>query len=176
MTKIGILSDTHGWLDRQVLHYFSSCDEIWHAGDIGSKAVIEELSNFKPLKAVHGNIDDGSIRYIYPQDQHFLCEGLKVWLTHIGGNPPLYNPRIQAELAKEIPNIFVCGHSHILRVMRDPKHIPLLYVNPGASGQHGFHQIRTLLRMDLSEGKICHIEAIELGKRGELQSQKETNV
>ncbi|MBX9890354.1 MAG: metallophosphatase family protein [Amoebophilaceae bacterium] len=168
MIRIGILSDTHGWLDKKVWRHFESCDQIWHAGDIGSTAIIEELAQFKPLKAVYGNIDDQNVRSMCPEDQRFVCGGLHVWITHIGGNPSLYHPRIRTGLAKQIPDLFVCGHSHILRVMHDPKHKPLLYLNPGAAGKHGFHHMRTLLRFEIVEGKVCHLEAIELGVRGQL--------
>ena len=166
MAKVGLLSDTHGFLDEKVFSYFESCDQIWHAGDIGSTTIIEELANFKPFKAVYGNIDDQKVRNICPEDQRFVCEGLNVWITHIGGNPPLYNPGIKMSLAEKVPDIFVCGHSHILRVMHDSKHPPLLYLNPGAAGQHGFHKVRTLLRFDITAGKVSDMEAIELGIRG----------
>ena len=162
MTKIGLISDTHGWLDQQVFTYFDSCDQIWHAGDIGSTRIIEKLAHFKPLKAVYGNIDDQNVRQQCPQDQKFICEGLSVWITHIGGKPPLYNPLIKSILAKQVPDVFVCGHSHILRVMHDPKNAPLLYLNPGAAGQHGLNKLRTLLRFDIAAGKISNMEAIEL--------------
>ncbi|MCG8340463.1 MAG: metallophosphatase family protein [Cytophagales bacterium] len=164
--KIGILSDTHGYLDEKVFRYFDACDEIWHAGDIGTIEVVEQLKAFKPLRAVCGNIDGKDIRVNYPSDQHFLCEGLEVWITHIGGKPPQYTPSIIETLKKSIPHIFVCGHSHILRVMHDPKHQPLLYLNPGAAGKYGFHKIRTLLRFEMKEKVISNMQAIELGARG----------
>lgn len=164
--KIGLLSDTHGWLDERVFHYFEDCDEVWHAGDIGTVAVAEQLTKFKPLRAVYGNIDGQEIRINYPQDQRFVCAGLHVWMTHIGGKPPLYTPPVRTALQQRIPDLFVCGHSHILRVMHDPKHPPLLYLNPGAAGQEGFHQVRTLLCFELNEKKVSHMQAIELGKRG----------
>jgi putative phosphoesterase len=164
--KIGLLSDTHSWLDDQVFHYFKDCDELWHAGDIGHPAVAKKLATFKPLRAVHGNIDDQDIRKQYPKNLRFVCEGLQVWMMHIGGKPPLYTPGILTPLSKNPPDIFVCGHSHILRVMHDPKHPPLLYLNPGAAGREGFHQVRTLLRFMLQDKKISHMQAIELGKRG----------
>ncbi len=164
--KIGLLADTHGWLDDRVFHYFKDCDELWHAGDIGTLEVATKLAAFKPFRAVHGNIDGQDIRISYAQDQHFVCEGLKVWMTHIGGKPPFYTPTVLTALQQKIPDIFVCGHSHILRVMRDPKHPPLLYLNPGAAGMYGFHQVRTLLRFTLQDKRISHMQAIELGKRG----------
>lgn len=164
--KIGLLSDTHGWLDDQVLHYFQDCDEVWHAGDIGHLAIANKLAAFKPFRAVHGNIDGQDIRIRYPQDQHFVCAGLKVWMTHIGGKPPYYTTTVRTMLQHEVPDIFVCGHSHILRVMHDPQYPPLLYLNPGAAGREGFHQVRTLLRFMLQDKKISQMQAIELGKRG----------
>jgi uncharacterized protein len=164
--KIGLLSDTHGWLDDQVFHYFKDCDEIWHAGDIGNLAVATKLAAFKPLRAVHGNIDGQDIRRHYPQNLRFVCDGLQIWITHIGGKPPLYTSSVLTALQQKVPDIFVCGHSHILRVMHDPQHPPMLYLNPGAAGKEGFHQVRTLLRFTLQDKNISHMQAIELGKRG----------
>jgi uncharacterized protein len=164
--KIGLLSDTHNWLDDRVFHYFEECDELWHAGDIGSSIIATRLANFKPLRAVYGNIDGQDIRRSYPQNLHFTCEGLYVWMTHIGGKPSQYTPTILTTLQKKVPDILVCGHSHILCVMHDPQHSPLLYLNPGAAGREGFHQVRTLLRFTLQKKKISHMQAIELGKRG----------
>ncbi|MEL6606701.1 MAG: metallophosphoesterase family protein [Bacteroidota bacterium] len=164
--KIGLISDTHGWLDERVFHHFEACDEIWHAGDIGTLAVIEQLAAFKPIRAVHGNIDGQDIRITYPQDQHFECEGLQVWMTHIGGKPPRYTPDILGQLQKKAPDIFVCGHSHILRVMHDTQHPPLLYLNPGAAGREGFHKVRTLLRFEIKDRQVKDMQAIELGQRG----------
>ena len=129
--KIGLLSDTHSYLDPKVLDYFAACDEIWHAGDIGSTEVANKLADFKPLKAVFGNIDDRSIQDRFPEDLWFDCEGLAIWMTHIGGAPPNYNPRIVKKLKEKTPDIFICGHSHILRVKRDPKKNNMLYLNPG---------------------------------------------
>ena len=164
--KIGLLSDTHGWLDERVFHYFEDCDEVWHAGDIGTLVVIEQLAAFKPIRAVHGNIDGQDIRMTYPQDQHFECEGLQVWMTHIGGKPPRYTPTVLSQLQQKVPDIFVCGHSHILRVMHDAQHPPLLYLNPGAAGREGFHKVRTLLRFEIKDRQVRDMQAIELGKRG----------
>ena len=164
--KIGLLSDTHGWLDEQVLHHFEDCDELWHAGDIGNLAVATKLASCKPLRAVRGNIDSQDIRQQYPTDLHFTCEGLNIWMTHIGGQPPPhYTSRIRATLQTKVPDIFVCGHSHILRVMHDPQHPPLLYLNPGAAGHEGFHSVRTLLRFDIHNKNITNMQAIELGKQ-----------
>ena len=164
--KIGLLADTHGWLDDRVFYHFKDCDEVWHAGDMGTAAVPKRLADFKPLRAVHGNIDGQDLRIHYPQDQRFVCEGLHVWITHIGGKPPHYTPPVLAKLQQKVPDLFVCGHSHILRVMHDPQHPPLLYLNPGAAGREGFHKVRTLLRFELHDKKVSHVQAIELGQRG----------
>jgi len=166
--KIGLLSDTHSHLEPAVLSHFAACDEIWHAGDIGDIKVAEALETFKPFRAVYGNIDDQTIRERYPEDFWFTCEGLTIWMTHIGGTPPSYNPRVRKMLSEKVPDIFICGHSHILRVKRDPKHNNLLYVNPGAAGNHGFHHIKTLVRFELVNKEIRNMEVIELGKRGAL--------
>ncbi len=163
--RIGLLSDTHSWLDDRVFHYFEDCDELWHAGDIGSSTVAVRLANFRPLRAVHGNIDGRDIRCNYPQHLRFTCEGLRVWMTHIGGRPPYYTPTILTLLQENIPDILVCGHSHILHVTHDPQYSPLLYLNPGAAGREGFHQVRTLLRFTLQNKCISHMQAIELGQR-----------
>lgn len=168
--KIGLISDTHSYLDEQVFKYFKDCDEIWHAGDIGQLEVALKLESFKPFKAVWGNIDGGEIRSRYPEHQIFNCEGMKVWMTHIGGKPPAYAKGIKTGLKEIQPALFICGHSHILRVMTDQKAGNLLYLNPGAAGIHGFHKIRTLLRFEITEGKIKNMEAIELGKRGKLNN------
>jgi uncharacterized protein len=166
--KIGLLSDTHSYLDEKIFAYFDSCDEIWHAGDIGSLEVADRLAAFKPFRAVHGNIDDATLQRMYAKDLRFHCEGMDVWITHIGGFPPRYNPAVLRELRQHPPQIFICGHSHILRVMPDPKLGNLLYLNPGAAGQHGFHQIKTMLRFEINSGKISGMQAIELGKRGTI--------
>ena len=164
--KIGVLSDTHGWLDERVVHHFQACDEVWHAGDIGDLAVAERLAAFRPLRAVHGNIDGPAVRLAYPQDQHFVCAGLRVWITHIGGKPPFYTPRVRKALQQQVPAIFVCGHSHILQVRHDAGHPPLLYLNPGAAGRQGWHHVRTLLRFTIQDRQVGHMEAVELGPRG----------
>lgn len=164
--KIGLLSDTHGYLDTRIKDYFKDCDEVWHGGDIGDMKLAATLELFKPFRAVHGNIDDKDIQLRYPEDLFFECEGLSVWITHIGGAPPKYNPRIKKMLKSSVPNIFVCGHSHILRVAKDPAYGGMLYLNPGAAGQQGFHHIRTLLRFDIAAGQVSNMEVIELGKRG----------
>lgn len=164
--KIGLISDTHGSLDPKVFDYFQHCDEIWHAGDIGELSIADKLEAFKPLRAVYGNIDDKDIQIRYPEDLFFECEGLHVWMTHIGGAPPRYNPRIKKILAARRPDIFVCGHSHILRVAKDPALEGMLYVNPGAAGNQGFHFMKTIVRFEILTGEVRDMEVIELGKRG----------
>lgn len=164
--KIGLLSDTHSHLDARIFDYFQDCDELWHAGDIGSLEVIAALENFKPVRAVYGNIDGSEIREKYPEDQRFTCEQVSVWITHIGGYPPRYNPKVLRLLKEDTPALFICGHSHILRVMPDKNFPGLLYMNPGAAGQEGFHSMRTLLRFEINQKKISNLEVIELGKRG----------
>ncbi|NOT73987.1 MAG: metallophosphoesterase family protein [Cyclobacteriaceae bacterium] len=164
--KIGLLSDTHSYLDPKVFEYFKECDEIWHAGDIGDPAVIDALENFKPVRAVYGNIDDKNLQIRFPEDLWFECEGTKIWMTHIGGAPPNYNPRVKKILKEKTPDIFICGHSHILRVKKDDRY-NMLYINPGAAGNHGFHRMKTLIRMEITTGKVSRMEVIELGLRGQ---------
>jgi uncharacterized protein len=163
--KIGLLSDTHGHLDPKIFEYFSECDEIWHAGDIGTMEVLEQLEKFKPCRAVYGNIDDHKIRTATIEDLWFECDGLTVWITHIGGYPPKYNKRIKSILKERTPDLFICGHSHILKVIRDPIH-DLIHINPGAAGVQGFHKVKTLIRFDIEEKKIKNMQVIELGGRG----------
>ncbi len=167
MTRIGLLSDTHGFLDEAVFDYFAACDEIWHAGDIGTGEVTERLAAFRPLRAVHGNIDDAALRQRFPEDLRFTLDGVDVLMTHIGGYPGRYNARVRKLLAVHPPDLFICGHSHILKVMPDKKH-HLLHINPGACGHQGFHQMRTLVRFTLNDGKVGDLQVIELGKRGAL--------
>lgn len=164
--KIGLLSDTHSDLDQKVFLHFDKVDEIWHAGDVGDVGVIDSLQKFKPVKGVYGNIDDITIRSLFSEDLFFVCEGVRIWMTHIGGAPPSYNPRIKKQLAKEIPDMFICGHSHILRIARDERFNNMLYVNPGAAGNHGFHKIKTLVRFEIENSRIFNMEVIEIGKRG----------
>lgn len=168
--KIGLLSDTHSYLDPKVFEHFSGCDEIWHAGDIGYD-VIEKLKAFKPVRVVFGNIDDLDFQHKYPEDLRFQCEGLNILITHIGGAPPNYNPRVKKLLIDKTPNIFICGHSHILRIQKDPQYSNMLYINPGAAGNHGLHQIKTIVRFEITRMKIKNVEVIELGKRGNLKVQ-----
>lgn len=166
--KIGLISDTHSYLDPRVLDYFSNCDEIWHAGDIGEAEVINALEAVKPVKAVFGNIDDVSMRTRFPEDLFFMCDELSVWMTHIGGAPPNYNPRVKKLLNQRTPDIFICGHSHILRVKKDPAFNNMLFINPGAAGNQGFHAIKTIMRFEIVGKEIRNMEAIELGKRGQI--------
>jgi putative phosphoesterase len=167
--KIGLLSDTHSYLDPKILSYFKDCDEIWHAGDIGDRMVADELEKFRPLRAVYGNIDDKDMQVRFPEDLWFTCEGLTIWMTHIGGAPPNYNPRVKKILKAKVPDIFICGHSHILRVKKDPAYKNMLYVNPGAAGNQGFHPIKTFLRFEIVDKEIRKMEVVELGKRGAIE-------
>lgn len=164
MTKIGLLSDTHGYLDDAVFKYFDGCDEIWHAGDIGNISVADTLAAFKPFKAVYGNIDGKDVRQTYPENLRFSCEAVDVWITHIGGYPDRYDTKIRSEIFANPPKLFICGHSHILKVIFDKK-ISCLHLNPGAAGKTGWHKMRTLLRFCISDEKIHTLEAIELGIR-----------
>ncbi len=164
MKKIGLLSDTHGFVDPAVKKHFADCDEIWHAGDIGSFEVTEELSSFKPLRAVYGNIDTPEMRRAFPENNCFELEGVKVLMTHIAGYPGKYNPRVQGLIQEHKPKLFVCGHSHILKVMPD-KRFNLLHMNPGAIGNHGFHKVKTMLRFTLEKGTIKDLEVIEKKRR-----------
>ncbi|MEO1012054.1 MAG: metallophosphoesterase family protein [Bacteroidota bacterium] len=164
MTKILLLSDTHGHLDSAILKYVAQADEVWHAGDIGSLKVADTLSKLKPLRAVYGNIDDNRIQKEFPLNHRFLCEEVKVYMTHIGGYPPKYNPRTRKEIQENPPKLFICGHSHILKVMMD-KERKILHMNPGACGRHGFHQVRTMLRFAIDGSDIKNLEVVELGKR-----------
>lgn len=166
--RIGLISDTHGFLDPKVYDYFKDVDQIWHAGDVGTAALIEELGAFKPVLGVYGNIDGQDVRKLFPEHQKFECEGLKVWMTHIGGKPPRYNPQVRPEINRLMPDLFICGHSHILAVMHDPKRKGILYMNPGAAGRHGFHKERTLIRFSIEQAKVQNLEVIKLGSRAKL--------
>lgn len=164
MKRIGLLSDTHGYLDPKIFTYFAEVDEIWHAGDIGSIEVIDQLKTFKPLRAVFGNIDDHVIRREVPEFNRFTIEHVNVLITHIGGKPGKYSTPASNELEKEAPNLFICGHSHILLVKMDPRY-SMLWMNPGACGIKGFHSVKTLLRFSITADRIHDLEVIELGKR-----------
>lgn len=163
MRRIGLLSDTHGYLDERILQKLEECDEIWHAGDFGGLAVADALSAIKPLKGVYGNIDDGQLRRVYPEHLRFDCEGMKVWMTHIGGYPGKYSPPIRSIMQQDPPDLFICGHSHILKVMFDEK-FQCLHMNPGAAGKQGWHQVRTLLRFSIHLSKVCDLEVVEFAR------------
>ncbi|SFS59125.1 metallophosphoesterase family protein [Lutibacter maritimus] len=164
MKKILLLSDTHSFVDEQILKFVKQADEVWHAGDIGSLDVIDTLKKLKPVRAVYGNIDNHVIRSEFPLDLKFTIEDVAVWITHIGGYPNRYDVRIKEELTKNPPKLFICGHSHILKVIYDKK-LNLLHMNPGAAGKHGFHKVRTMLRFEINAGNITNLEIIELEKR-----------
>jgi putative phosphoesterase len=163
--RIGLLSDTHGFLDDTILGALESCDEIWHAGDFGTMDVLTRLETCKPVRAVYGNVDGATLRSALPEDLTWTCDGVKVYMTHIGGYPGAYDRRAGAEVRRLRPDLFICGHSHILKVMRDPA-TRMLHMNPGAAGHHGWHQVRTMLRFSIAAGKISDVEAIEFGPRG----------
>jgi hypothetical protein len=164
MKKILLLSDTHGFIDAQILKFVKQADEVWHAGDIGAIEVIDTIQKLKPVKAVYGNIDDAVVRNELPLDLKFTIEKVSVWITHIGGYPNRYDMRIREALKKNPPTIFISGHSHILKVMYDNK-LNILHMNPGAAGKHGFHKVRTMLRFEINEEKISNLEIIELENR-----------
>ena len=164
MTRIGILSDTHGWLDENVFKHFEQCDEIWHAGDFGSIEIAEKLQSFKPLKGVYGNIDDHVLRSVYPEQLNFNCEEVSVMIRHIGGAPPKYNPETKKQLLLHHPQLFISGHSHILKVVFDDQ-INCLHINPGAAGKQGWHKLRTIVRLNIDRKNMKDCEVIELGKR-----------
>ena len=164
MKKILLLSDTHSHLDEAILKYVNQADEVWHAGDIGDLSVTDSLKTLKPFRGVYGNIDDAQARMEFPLHNRFSCEGVSVWMTHIGGYPGKYNPSIRAEITANPPQLFICGHSHILKVMFDKK-LNLLHMNPGAAGKSGFHTVRTMLRFVIDGDKIKDLEIIEIEKR-----------
>ena len=164
MTKILLLSDTHSFIDDAVLKYVKQADEVWHAGDIGALKVTDAIKKIKPLRGVYGNIDDAKIRLEFPEHNRFMCEDVDVWITHIGGYPPKYNYRVIENIKLNPPKLFICGHSHILKVMPDKK-LNLIHMNPGAVGKHGFHKTRTMLRFIINGSKIDNLEVIEFSIR-----------
>ena len=164
MTKILLLSDTHSHIDDAILKYVNLADEVWHAGDIGDLLVTDAIKKLKPLRCVFGNIDDDKARMEYGLHSRFMCENVDVWITHIGGYPGRYNPNIREELINNPPKLFICGHSHILKIMFDKKN-NFLHMNPGACGISGFHTVRTMLRFVIDGDKIKDLEIIELGER-----------
>lgn len=164
MTRIGLLSDTHGFIDEKILAFFENCDEIWHAGDIGTIEIFDYISSIKPLRAVYGNIDNHKIRTVCKESIHFKVEGINVLMTHIGGTPKRYDPRAKLNINKFEPDLFICGHSHILRIQYDKIH-NFLYVNPGAAGNQGFHGKKTAVRFEINEGNINNMEIFETNRR-----------
>lgn len=163
--RIGLLSDSHGLLDDAIFKYFEGCDEVWHAGDFGDKQILDRLRAFKPTRGVFGNIDGEALRAELTEDLEWDCQGLRVYMTHIGGYPGRWDARARRELKRRRPGLFVCGHSHVLRVMRDVS-LGLVYLNPGACGHKGWHTMRTALRFSIIDGQAGGVEAIELGPRG----------
>ncbi|MBB6610015.1 metallophosphoesterase family protein [Pontibacter sp. Tf4] len=163
--KIGLLSDTHSYLDDQIIRLLTGCDEIWHAGDFGTIAVSDRLNEIAPLRGVYGNIDDATIRQVHPKVNRFVVEGLDVMMTHIGGYPGKYHPDVRNEIKANPAQLYITGHSHILKVMTDKSLNNLLHLNPGAAGRHGFHTMRTMMRFDVNNGKVENLQVIELGKR-----------
>jgi putative phosphoesterase len=164
MIKIGLLSDTHGFLDPRFFELFEGVDEVWHAGDIGDENILTDLETFKTCRAVYGNIDDWDLRSRTSEHQRFESEGLKVWMTHIGGYPGKYAPKVKQDIYMNPPGLFISGHSHILKVMFD-KHLKCLHINPGAAGKYGFHQVQTAVRFAIDKGEIKDLEVIELGTK-----------
>lgn len=163
MTRIGLLSDTHNFLDETVFEHFKDCDEIWHGGDFGSSAIADRLRTFKPLRGVYGNIDGNDIRTIYPEQIVFFCEDVKVMMKHIGGYPPKYNSETKKEILMHQPQLFISGHSHILKIMYDEK-LHCLHMNPGAAGKQGWQKVRTVIRFAIDKAEIKNCEVIELIK------------
>ena len=167
MIKVGLISDTHSYLDPQIFEFFEDMDEIWHAGDFGNIGIADQLEAVAPLIGVYGNIDGQDIRKEYPLHQRFSRQGINFWMTHIGGTLGRYCLPIREEMESNPPDVFICGHSHILKVGRDQEKDKLLFINPGAAGKHGLHVYRTCIRFEIDEGKIHNMEVINLGKQGE---------
>ncbi len=170
MTKILLLSDTHGHLDEQMLKYIHAVDEVWHAGDIGDLKVTDTIAKIKPIRAVFGNIDGDQARLQFPLDNKFKIEKTSVWITHIGGYPGRYAPGVKDSIYQNSPGLFISGHSHIAKVQYDKK-LDLLHINPGAAGYNGFHKIMTIVRFTISESIVSELELIELGERGRVNLQ-----
>lgn len=168
MIRIGLMSDTHGVLPDQVFEYFQAVDEIWHAGDIGTTELADTLEAFKPFRAVYGNVDDADLRIRYGLDLKFQLEGLSVWMTHIGGYPGRYTPRIASLIRSQPPGLFITGHSHILKIIPDPS-LGLLHINPGACGNEGWHKVRTLVRFSVRAGSVVEPEVIELPRNSPIK-------
>ena len=166
MTRIGLISDTHSYLDESVFKHFEQCDEIWHAGDFGTLELAQRLTSFKPLKGVYGNIDGNDIQNFYPENLFFQCEEVKVFITHIGGYPPKYNSRVKPLIQENKPQLFISGHSHILKVMYDEK-LQCLHMNPGAAGNQGWHKVRTIITFVIDGKNMKDCKVIELGSRSQ---------
>lgn len=171
MKRIFLLSDTHGYLDQRILHYAEQADEIWHAGDMGKLEVCDQLKAIAPLRGVYGNIDGHRVRQEYPEELYFECEGCRIYMIHIGGYPGRYTPKAKAFLDRKPVDLFISGHSHILKVVQDPKR-QLLHMNPGACGRHGFHQMRTALQFVVDGKEFKDLQVIEFGKRGKIKSEE----
>jgi uncharacterized protein len=165
MTRIGLLADTHNYIDESVFRHFENCDEIWHGGDFGTAAIADKLKTFKPLRGVYGNIDGYDIRSVYPEKLTWDCEQVRVFMTHIGGYPNKYAPGVKQQLVENGARLFISGHSHILKIIYDDK-INCLHMNPGAAGNQGWHKMRTIVRFAIDGSNIKDCEVIELGKRG----------
>ena len=161
MKKILVISDTHGYIDDRILHYAKNSDEVWHAGDIGTTQVTDTISSLKPLRAVFGNIDNHELRLSFPEELLFECEDINIYMTHIGGRPGRYAKGISEKIKSIKPKIFICGHSHILKIQYD-KVNQLLFINPGAIGKHGFHKVRTMVRFEIDKSDIKNMEVIEV--------------
>ena len=168
MKKIALISDTHGLVQKDVLEHMKDCDEIWHAGDFGGIKVIDQLEKIKPMIGVYGNIDDHQLRRICPLDQIFECEGVKVFMTHIGGYPGRYSRRVKDMLDEHKPDLYICGHSHICKIMKDEKR-DLIHINPGACGIKGFHILRTMVLFECENSKIQNLRVVELGPRARIK-------
>ncbi|NTW32958.1 MAG: metallophosphoesterase family protein [Bacteroidetes bacterium] len=164
MKRIGLLSDTHNYLFPGIINFFKDCDEIWHAGDMGTIGIAEELSKLKIFRGVYGNIDGQDVRKVYPKDLKFMCENVKVWITHIGGYPGKYAPEVKNSLFSNPPNLFICGHSHILKVIYDKK-FNFLHINPGAAGKYGLHAIITAVRFVIEGTEIKKLEILEIERK-----------
>lgn len=163
--KIALISDSHSYLDHKTLSYLEKVDEIWHAGDVGDKTVLDQLPAGKMVRGVYGNIDDQKIQKVFPEWLSFELEGVKVLMTHIGGKPPRYAKGVKEKIKENNPQVFICGHSHICKAEFDHA-LNCLYLNPGAIGQQGFHQVRTMMLFEVDQGKIQNLRVVELGKRG----------
>lgn len=171
MKTIALISDNHGYDGADIMSHLKDCDEIWHAGDIGNLQSIKAIRDLCTFRAVYGNIDGHSVRAEFKLDEYWECEGMKVYMTHIGGYPPRYYKRAKSRILELKPDLYICGHSHICKVMPD-RELDLLHMNPGAYGHQGFHKIRTMLKFKITEGKIHDAQAIELGRRGIIRKSK----